>query len=470
MEIIFGTDGWRGIIGNQVNHESVALVAQAFADYCKKYFDYPKIAVGFDGRKYSNEFAEIFSKVLSGNKIDVSLSDRIVPTPVLSFFVKKEGLDAGAMITASHNPAEYNGIKFKADYGGPFFTEATLKVEKLIGKSKPKLSTKQINTVNLFPPYKKQLFEIINFDSIRESKLKVLVDSMSGAGQTIIEEILKEADTEVTTIFSAADDSFSGRTAEPIRKNLSPLSKMLKEEKAFSIGLATDGDADRVGVMLETGEWLSSQETILALADYLVNVKKLEGDLVKTSSVTDKLKYFFQSPQRKVFDVQVGFKYICESMLKGNILFGCEESGGYGYKNHMPERDGILSSLLLIEMLAVSGCTKMSDYVYSIREKYGVVFYDRADIQYAAQNRMSILPKLFDLPPKQLAGSEVLSLEKFDSSRGVINGLKFTLKGASRWLLIRASETEPLIRIYAEGDSSNDVQNLLSSGEKLIFG
>jgi phosphomannomutase len=469
MKITFGTDGWRGKIDSEINPDSVRLAAQAFADYLYKRETKSiiRVAVGYDGRKYSSNFAELFSEVLSGNQIEVILSDRIIPTPLLSYVVKAKKLSAGVMITASHNPDKYNGIKFKDYYGGPFLTEETKNVEHLIGKNKILQSKLSIQKENFLDHYKHHINKQINFDLIKSSEIRVLVDSMGGAGQKIIEEFLKGHNIESSTIYGEAKENFFGRSAEPIEKNLKPLSNELKKEQKYSLGIASDGDADRIGIMLENGDWLSAQETILLLTDYVINKKKYSGHIVKTSSVTDKIRRF-ETNYRKVIDVQVGFKYICEKMIEENIAIGCEESGGYGFKNHIPERDGIYSALLFIEMLASSDHKRLSDYASQRREEFGTIFYDRIDIEYRNKDRENMPPVVFHSEPKSLFGFKVINIQKFMSSRNIINGIKFVLEGESRWILFRASETEPIIRIYAEGHSTDEVKQLIDYGTALF--
>lgn len=467
MKIIFGTDGWRGLLGSEVNDETVSLVAQAFADYNLQQLPNPKVAIGYDGRKYSKQFAKLFSEILSGNNIKVFLSDRIIPTPVLSYFVKVNNLNSGVMITASHNPPEYNGVKFKANYGGPFLTEETLKVENLIERSSIKSNSANIETKNMLLPYLGQIEKLIDFETIRRSRLNILIDSMGGSGADYLERILLAHNIPTKTIFYPPDENFYGRLAEPIEKNLEPLKNELTEND-YSIGLATDGDADRCGVMLDDGSWLSAQETILLLADFVINEKHFKGGVVKTSSVTDKIKTLFESEIRKVIDVQVGFKYITEEMIKTQISFGCEESGGFGYGIHIPERDGILSSLFMIEMLAQSGFIKLSEYVNQKRKSFGNVFYDRIDLQYEKDDRLNKLPKLFKDNIQRITNYNIKNVKTFSSSRGIINGIKFILEGDNRWLLLRSSETEPIIRIYAEGQSDDEVIELLKFGKQVF--
>jgi len=467
MKIIFGTDGWRGLLDSEINEETVSLVAQAFADYNLQKYSAPETAIGFDGRRNSEKFAKIFAKILSGNNIKVYLSDRIIPTPVLSFFVKHNNLNSGVMITASHNPPEYNGVKFKADYGGPFLTEETLKVERLIGKSSVRKNLDYVESSNFLLPYVTEIEKLINFEIIRTSRLKILIDSMGGSGSDYLERILLAHNIPVKTIFTPPDENFYGRLAEPIEKNLEPLKQELKEND-YSLGLATDGDADRCGVMLDDGSWLSAQETILLLADYVINKKQHKGNIIKTSSVTDKLRTLFENESRKVIDVQVGFKYITEEMIKSQTAFGCEESGGFGYGVHIPERDGILSSLFMIEMLAESGYQKLSEYAAHKRKEFGLIYYSRIDLSYKNEDRAKRLPDLFNRNLKNISSFMVKEVITFLSSREIINGIKFILESHNRWLLMRSSETEPIVRIYAEGQSDDEVKELLEFGRKLF--
>lgn len=466
MNIVFGTDGWRGLLDSEINTDTISIVAQAFADYNNIRFSESKIAIGYDGRRNSKLFAEVFAEVLSGNGIKVFLSDRIIPTPALSFFVKLNNLNSGVMVTASHNPPEYNGIKFKAYYGGPFLTEETLEVEKLLGKSSIKNSITNVEKIDFLPPYFSRLEKLIDIKKIQAANIKVLIDSMGGAGADYLESFLLNHGINAKTIYGRPDENFYGRLAEPIEKNLLPLKQELINGN-YSLGIATDGDADRLGVMLDNGEWLSAQETILLLTDYLINKKKYHGNIVKTSSVTDKLKSHFESDSRKVIDVQVGFKYITEEMIKGNTALGFEESGGFGYGIHIPERDGILSALFMIEMLADSEFKKLSELVYEKRKEFGPLFYSRIDLPYTKDDRVQILPRLYEERIGSISSFKVLEQKSFLSSRGIINGLKYLLEG-SRWLLLRSSETEPLIRIYAEANNDNEVEDLLQFGKNLF--
>ncbi|WP_455586074.1 phosphoglucomutase [Bacteroides sp.] len=470
MNIFFGTDGWRAHIDTEINEETVSVVAQAFADFIHRNYkeESPRVALAYDTRKNSQLFATTFAEVLSGNRIQALLADRITPTPVLSYATLHLDCCAGVMITASHNPPSYNGIKFKSRLGGPFNSDDTRKVESYLYTSPVVRSTDHVHKINLIPSYIEHIENRIDFETIRKAGLNLLVDSMGGAGLTLIQEILHAHNCPAQTIYSEASDTFHGRLAEPIEKNLSPLKEALKEGH-FALGVATDGDADRVGVCMDTGEWLSAQDTILLLVDYLKRVKQIPGGIVKTSSVSDKVRSAFESPQTPVYEVQVGFKYIADIMTAHPIAFGGEESGGFGYGMHIPERDGIFSSLLLLEMLSASPYHKMSDYLEERRKEMGTICYDRIDMAYAQPDKNELLPWLYKNPPHEIAGFGIRKIMSFLSSRGIVNGLKFVFEGDCRWLLIRSSETEDIIRFYAEGQTGKEVSLLLQYGQNLLF-
>ena len=280
MNIFFGTDGWRAHIDTEINEETVSIAAQAFADFIHR--DYkeksPCVALAYDTRKNSQLFATTFAEVLSGNRIQVLLSDRIAPTPVLSYATLHLNCCAGVMITASHNPPSYNGIKFKSRLGGPFCSDDTRKVEQYLYASPVVRSTTHIHKMNFIPAYVEHIEKRIDFEIIRKAALNILIDSMGGAGLTLIQEILHSHNCLARSICSEASETFHGRLAEPIEKNLLPLKEALKEGN-FALGVATDGDADRVGVCLDTGEWLSAQNTILLLVDYLKRVNRFRAVL-----------------------------------------------------------------------------------------------------------------------------------------------------------------------------------------------
>ena len=469
MKIFFGTDGWRARLDTEIHSASVAVVAQAFAEYVLSVSGASAtVAVGYDTRRCSAEFARIFARVLKGNGIGVILSDRVVPTPVLSYTVVHRDCFAGVMITASHNPPVYNGIKFKASYGGPFSLEQTQAVEALLYRSEPILSEEVPMAEDLLPSYIAHVESLIDFAAIRRSGLRLLADSMGGAGGTLIQDILGRNGCLADTVSGKPSPDFYGRLPEPIASNLAPLGDALRAG-GYALGVATDGDADRLGVCLETGEFLSAQTTILLLVDYLKRVRRLGGAIVHTSSVTGLLRKHFLSPDTPVYDVQVGFKYITDIMVREPVCFGGEESGGFGYGMHIPERDGVFSALLFLEMLSVSGCRTLSEYVAERVRELGEVHYARIDAPCDRPDRTELLPRLHARALPAVAGYAVASEQTFLSSRGVVNGIKYVLEGDCRWLLIRASETEPLVRYYAEGQTDAEVQALLAAGPALLL-
>ena len=469
-KIIFGTDGWRGIIDKDITNKTVAETAQAFADFLithEKHKDTFKVAVSHDGRTHSRPWALLFSRVLSGNNISVYLSDRITPTPVLSYYVKSKKLDAGVMITASHNSAEFNGVKFKAAYGGPFPSDDIYSIESLIGNELVQANDEKIYQTDLWADYNMHLEELIDFDLISKSGLNILIDSMAGSGQQLLESLLTKHGIKCKTIYKIAEKDFGSRKPEPTAGNLEPLKTELINGQ-YSFGIATDGDADRLGVLTEEGEWITPQEIILLFADYIFFKKGLKGNIVKSSSVTDKLKMFFESEERKVIDVQIGFKNLTDYLRKNDVAFGCEESGGFAVKNHVPDKDGLFSGLLLTEMLASSGYKKLSDYVNYKRKKYGKIFYNRIDIECNIEKSNSLITQLFNNPPEVIGDKKVTSFKEFYNNHDTINGLKFSFAENLQWLLIRTSETEPVVRIYAEGESEEQVKEFLDSGKKLF--
>ncbi|HDR03693.1 MAG TPA: phosphoglucomutase [Candidatus Marinimicrobia bacterium] len=467
-QIFFGTDGWRGLMSEDFTFENLSLVAQALADYLKITHSEEKlkVAVAYDGRKHSSEFAQRMAEILSGNKIIVFLSENVIPTPVLSWFTWHKACQAGVMLTASHNPPEYNGTKFKAAYGGPFLTEMTHQVEALLGKS-PLRESDTFQPANMLQPYLENLKALINFELLAKNPLSIVVDNMGGAGQTLLEKILQPLGYKVTTIDGEARSDFFGRSPEPVERNLQPLLKAMGESDAAA-GFATDGDADRLGAVLDGGIYLSAQELILLLADELIKRQGRRGQIIGTSSVTHKLKNHFSDSENPFCEVQVGFKYITEAMMHSPTVLGCEESGGFGYGFNIPERDGILSALLILQGMAAQAYQKLSQWLSDLRQRVGEVHYDRIDYHTDCEDRTKRLPRLFQRGVMEIAGRRIERTEAFYSSRGVVNGLKFRMNLDSAWLLLRASETEPIIRIYAEAESEQAVQELLNFGKELF--
>lgn len=471
-KITFGTDGWRAILDDVFNDENVSRVAEAFVRYLQQTgVDKHPVAVAFDGRRGSHHYAQLFAQILSAQSIPVLLSEKIVPTPVLSFSVKHHHCSSGVMITASHNPPQYNGVKFKSSYGGPFMTEQTKTVENLLRDSVAgKRSDAAIRTVDFLPAYIDHLHTIIDTDTLRKfadrpsNHASVIIDSMGGAGQSILEDILTPLGWRAQTIFGTPEQNFYDRSPEPIAQNLEPLMYNTGVTDAL-LGIATDGDADRCSVVYHDGTWMTAQENILALVWHLHTNKHWSGAVIKSASVTDKVRMLAQRWEENVFDVNVGFKYITEVMLKEDYMFGGEESGGFGFKHHVPERDGILSGLMFCEMIAQTG-KSLKEIMDEVRSVVGDVWYDRIDAPYGKPDRGEILPRLATRKPSDVvSGFPIQSIRTYAEGE-IITGVKFIL-GNARWLLVRTSQTEPLVRIYAEGRSHHEVKAILEDGKRL---
>lgn len=456
--IKFGTDGWRGIISDDFTFANVRLVAQALADYINTLGTAGDgIVVGFDTRFLSKEYAEETALVLAANRIPVFLADRPAPTPAISFAIKQMKTAGGVMITASHNPPVYNGIKFKGSFGGSAFPNQTGAVEKLLGANPPASANSKSLPVTRFdprPPYFSQLKTLVNLDLIRNSGIKVIADPMFGAGTGCFQELLGDCCREIHNEYNP---SFGGLHPEPIAKNLIALAGTVPETGA-QIGLALDGDADRLGAVDGKGEFIDAHRIFTLLLKYLAENKGWRGGVVKTFSTTemiDKMAHKFNLP---VFETPIGFKYICELFLKEDILIGGEESGGFGFKNHLPERDGILSGLLLLEMMAVLEKTA-EELVTGLMQELGPHHYQRLDLKLTPEQQALLVQ---NVSSGQCAELTVLKIKDFRN----LDGFKYLFDHG--WLLFRFSGTEPLLRIYAEGDSPEFVRELLIATQTIL--
>lgn len=460
--IKFGTDGWRAVISEDFTFQNVRLAAQAIAGYVLDTEDsQARIVIGYDTRFLSDKYAQECAKVLAANNIHVLLAADVTPTPALSYAIKARQAAGGIMITASHNPYQYNGIKYKASYGGSALPSIIAEVELRLHRETPKtIEFTQAMEQNLIEfcdfkgDYFRQLRKVVDLQKIIESGQRVVIDPMHGAGIGYIKELLGLEGMQVIEIRGDRDPCFGGVNPEPIKKNLQVLIEKVVIEKAAA-GFATDGDADRVGAVDGTGSFINSHVIYALLLRYLINEKKWTGGVVKTfstSQMIDKLARKYNIP---VYETPIGFKYICELFLKEDILLGGEESGGIGFKNHIPERDGILASLLLMELMAAykMPLRKIIDHMM---QEIGRYDYDRLDLNIVPAIKDKVMKSLQNSPPRLLAGKKVSEVQTLD-------GIKLLLEGDS-WVLFRASGTEPVVRIYAEAESSDTVARLLAAG------
>ena len=453
-EIQFGTDGWRAVIGDNYNFKNLRVLAQATADYLGKG---KKIVIGFDTRFMSGKFAEVVAQVLSNNAIKVILSDRPVPTPALSLAVKYLKADLGIMITASHNPAEYNGFKIKMPSGGAAPVEVTKEIEGLLDENTPAENSEKavpFEKMDLIKDYVKFIRNYIDIKRIKNKKFKVLVDAMYGSGDSFIGAILKGTSIKVEFMRNTINPSFGGRRPEPVEENLQELKSRVKNEK-FDLGIALDGDADRIAAVAPGGIFIHPQKILGLLALHLNQDRGWSGGLVKTICGTTMMDNIAKFLKIKLYETPVGFKYISNLMETEDIIAGGEEAGGMGVKGYIPERDGSMAGLLLIEMMA-SRNKNMLKILNETEKQFGKYYYVRSDLHLDKR----VEPKKDNLP-KVLLGKKVVEVKVYD-------GIKLICEDQS-WLMFRGSGTEPIMRIYAEAKTLSQANKLLDLGKRVIL-
>jgi alpha-D-glucose phosphate-specific phosphoglucomutase len=426
------------------------------------------LVIGYDTRFASEDFAQAAAEVVAASGIKVYLCPKATPTPVISHGVSAKKAGGAIIITASHNPANYNGFKYKNEQGASAPSEVTARIEKRISAA---LTSGKINHVplaqaldqgiieylDLAPIYVKQIKKLADLERLRRAKLKIVADPMYGAGAGYFKKLLAGGTLKLLEINGERNPLFPGIQPEPIAINLAKLSATVKRQKA-DVGLATDGDADRIGIVDDKGVFLTQLQVFALLCLYLLEVRKERGAIVKTITSTtmiDRLGKIYKVP---VYETPVGFKYVAPIMLAKNALVGGEESGGYGFRGHVLERDGILAGLYFLDFMLKTGKSpsQLLDYLY---RKVGPHHYQREDFTFPEDKRPAIIKHVTANSPQSLDGVKVAKLDTTD-------GFRFILADTS-WLLIRFSGTEPLLRIYAESDSPKRVKSLLELGKKL---
>jgi alpha-D-glucose phosphate-specific phosphoglucomutase len=467
--IKFGTDGWRGIIAEDFTFNNVRICSQGIANHLTRNgLNQRGLIIGYDTRFASEDFAAAAAEVIAGNGIKTHLCLRPTPTPVISYAVTATKAAGAIIITASHNPGQWNGLKYRSKEGASVSDEVISKIEKEIasvvhnGELKKTALDKAlkrglIDYLDPRPIYFDNLKQLINVEDLRHQKLNIIVDSMYGAGAGYFETILKGRNVKITEIHAERNPLFPNIQPEPIAKNLTRLSQLIVEQKA-DIGLATDGDADRIGIIDEKGTFLNQHQVFALLCLYLLEVCGERGPIVKTLTSTNMLSRLGQTFGVPVHETHVGFKYVAPLMIQKKAMIGGEESGGYGFRGHIPERDAILAGLYFLDFMAKTGKTpsQLLDYLYS---KVGPHYYDRTDFHISKGKRQTIFNRLTSLSMNTIADTKVNKIDTTD-------GFRFLLDDES-WLLIRFSGTEPLVRIYAEAGSPEKVTRLLQEGSKL---
>jgi alpha-D-glucose phosphate-specific phosphoglucomutase len=463
--IQFGTDGWRGVVNDDFTLDNVRVVAQAIAEYVKS-LSFPKreLAVGYDGRALSPESAAAIAEVLAGNGIKALLSDGLVPTPALVYAIKHHQLAGGVMITASHNPPRFNGVKFKPFYAGSADDKVTEAIEGFLWKGTPRTVPLEeakrkgvVRLENLWAAYENNLKSYVDLRTIGNSRLKVIADPMHGTQGRLLERILAGSSCEVKTIHAHPDPAFGGLSPEPIPPHIEGLQKAVLDEQA-AVGLAADADGDRIGAVNSRGEFVTPHQILAMLLLHLYNNRGWKGLVVKTMTTSALVRKVAEDLGLPWKETPVGFKYICEIMRNEDVLIGGEESGGISYKNYFPERDGALSGLLLLELMATQG-KKLEDIMGEIDARYGTFRYGRTDIEYPDTSKAKLFDGLQRNPPDQIDGQKVVEVDARD-------GVKLILDNED-WLMLRTSGTEPIVRIYAEAKSFDGVRKLLSAGNSI---
>lgn len=468
--IKFGTDGWREIIAKEFTFENVKMVTQAIAQYiCENNMADRGIVIGFDNRFLSEHFAKAVAEVLCGNNIKVYMTGRATPTPVTAFAVKHLKAGGAVMLTASHNPPEYNGIKFIPDYAGPALPYITnvleVNVNQVVSSGEYKdvdyektKSEGMITDIDPFEDYINHLKTVVDLDKIAQAGMSVIIDPMFGAGIGYLDRVLSDAGCRVEVIHGYRDPLFGGSLPEPSEKVLTELRAKVLSQKA-NLGLAMDGDADRFGIIDSDGTFIIANQVLYLIYYHLINNRGLKGPVARSVATTHMLDRIATHYGFNVDETAVGFKYIGESMMKRGSILGGEESGGLSIQGHIPEKDGILAALLIAELVAEKGMP-IREILKEIDDKFGKLMSRRLDIHTTVDKKEAVLGIIKEMSPSQISGFAVISSLDID-------GKKFVLDDGS-WVLIRASGTEPLFRIYVETDSEEKIKRIQDATRELL--
>jgi len=463
--IRFGTDGWRAVIAAGFTYDSLETVARATAQWIRhRHPGRQSAVVGFDTRFQGAAFAELTARVLASYGIHVRLADQFVTTPSVSWAAKHHDCAAGVVITASHNPPEYSGFKLKSHHGAPADPEMIAEVVAELDRVDSSVEIRPVEDLEreglieryaLRTAYTFVLKDLLDVDAIGKSGLKIGVDPMFGAGQGIVKDLL--GFRKVVEIHGDHNPGMHGQAPEPIERNLSYFSRVVREERC-DVGLAFDGDADRIGMLDEEGRMVDSHKLLALLVQYLFQEKRQSGRIIKTFSTTDMLDRMAAAYDLPIETTKIGFKYIAPKILEGDVLVGGEESGGIAVKGHIPERDGIFIGLTIVEMMVRSG-RKLSELVEDLQAEFGPLYYARDDLHTTPEKKERLIERLATHPPTELDGSRVQKVEDLDG---------FKLRVEDGWLMFRPSGTEPVLRVYAEASTEEGARALVAAGAALV--
>jgi alpha-D-glucose phosphate-specific phosphoglucomutase len=468
--IKFGTDGWRGIIADDFTFENVRRVAGAIASYVLKNEDSSKgVVLGYDTRFASQRAAQVVAEVIAKAGVPVILANDYTPTPAISFAVKQRGAAGGVVVTSSHNPWNWNGVKFKGKFGGSATPAIMKKVEQeLQVDAMPKAAqAAKIREADLKAPYVDAICKFADMELISKANVKFAIDSMYGSGRGVVTRIFADHGIRHVAIRQELNPLFPDINPEPIEPHTAMLQKTVVKERCQA-GLATDGDADRIGAVAEDGSFVDSHKCFAILLRWVLERKKWPGDVVRAFNTTRMLDRIAAKHGRKLHECPIGFKYIADLMMEREIAMGGEESGGIGYGRYIPERDGILNSLLLANVMAEEG-KPLGQLVADLQREFGPHYYGRRDLHIAEEVKQGAIRRARSDSTNKLDGFPVLKKETLD-------GVKFFLDaptpdhGAEPWVLFRASGTEPLLRVYAEAASPELVNDILAKAENFVTG
>src|SRR5262245_21119343 len=462
--IKFGTSGWRAIIADEFTFTNVRLATEAIGAWVKRRSTSPTLLVGYDTRFASEHFGREVARVLSSQNIRVRLCSQAVPTPAVAWTVVNQKLDGAINITASHNPGEYNGLKFSTSDGAPALPEVTGEVEKEIehlqaarweftGRPNDSL----IESVEIGTPYLRDLATKVDLKTIRDTRLSIGYDALHGSGAGYLDRILRESDIPATVLHTDRDVYFGGHHPEPADEQLSELKSVMKKN-SLKIGVATDGDADRFGVLDEGAEFIYPNELIAMLVDYLIETRGWPGGVARTVATTHLIDRVAKLHDRELLETPVGFKYIGEYIKEDRIVLGGEESAGLSVRGHVPEKDGILACLLIMEMVASRG-KSLKNQLKDLFSRVGEVYNRRLNIKLDPAISVRVKQKIAS-DVQEFYGRQVVQQNRVD-------GLKL-LFGDGSWVLMRPSGTEPVVRYYAESTSLADLDQLLDYGKQWI--
>jgi phosphomannomutase len=474
VEIKFGTDGWRALIADDFTFANVRIVAAAIAAYVDAKEDPAKgLLIGYDTRFGSRAFARTCAEVIAASGIRVELANAITPTPALSYAVRERGAAGGIMITSSHNPAQWNGVKYKGWYGGSGKPSMIAEIESRLGK--PVAKTAQpapIKEVDFLPAYLRAIESFADLDLIARSGMKFAIDSMYGCGGTIISDIFTRIGVSHTQIRGNPDPLFPGINPEPIEPHIRALGEAVVVN-GCQAGLCTDGDADRIGATDEFGNFVDPHKIYSVLLSWVLKRKGWPGAVTRAFNTTKMLDRICAKYGRELIEHGIGFKYVVDLMLEREIVMGGEESGGIGFQRHLPERDGLLNALLLANVMAEEGKT-LGQLVADLQAEYGEHQYGRIDLHIPDAIKNGAIARAKALKPGDpvFAGMPVLRQDTLDGVKFYLDNPEAASKpnAAETWLLLRASGTEPLLRIYTESCSKEAVAKLLESARVFALG